>query len=132
MSNNQQQTKSKSSFGTVAMGAVAIVAAAAGYFVHKAQERSEREAAHQQHRSRHDQNLPNDRHGIPLRPPRDCGMCFAQLSGQLEQLPCQHLFHQACLKAHFNQARSSICPTCSYRLTPAQLKTYQARFEGRL
>lgn len=44
----------------------------------------------------------------------ECAICFHPLSEDHRVLPCNHVFHHACIESWFE--RSTTCPLCRFRL----------------
>ena len=66
---------------------------------------------------------------IPPKPSDICIICSELLQSPLEQLPCQHLFHQKCLSQwfEFDAKINYRCPLCRYQLNQAEYNVYRKR-----
>jgi hypothetical protein len=48
----------------------------------------------------------------------DCAVCLTEFENeeQIRELPCDHIFHDSCIRDWFMKAKSAVCPLCRNQL----------------
>ncbi len=52
--------------------------------------------------------------------PNECPICYEQLINDTIKLPCNHIFHNECMKM-WNNINNNTCPYCRFNLNPNKL-----------
>ena len=111
---------------TLAVLAAAGIGAFIGYLGHSLFSENEAEKAHTSNsNSSSSKTSTQQSSNVPLQPCQKCVICQDELNSPLEQLPCEHIFHQNCLLTWLDTSAS--CPTCRENLSAHQLAAYRNR-----